>query len=117
MSAPTSNLEQGQLVADDTTRFLARQFTGHILGQPAMGYAPLLATVVSATGTLVEVTVDGFSNSGGTAPSAGTPSFLCYFQRVPTSDPPAAGTKCYIAFPANDAAGYGVVVAFRGWPS
>lgn len=120
----TQQLEQGQLVAQDDTRFLARQFTGHVVGQPAMGYAPLLATVSAVyetpTGDLVEVTIAGFNNSAATTGGAGTPSFLCYYQPVPTpsggAQSPPVGTKCYVAFPPNEAQGHGVVVAFRGWP-
>lgn len=114
----STQVEQGQLVAQDTTRVLQRLFTGHIVGQPAMGSAPLLATVQAVTGTFVEVTVESFNSLSA---ASGTPSFLCYFQPVFGGTPavslkPPAGTKCYVTFPVNASDGYGVVVAFRSWP-
>lgn len=114
----TDTAKQGQLIAEDSTRFLVRQFTGHIVGQPGMGYAPLAASVVSATATTltVDVTIDGF---GTTATTKILPTFRCYYEPHPGATPstPPSGSKCFVLFVGNDSSGLGVVVAFRGWPS
>lgn len=98
----TSQKQQGDLAAQDTTQVLQRIFTGHIVGQPAMGYQPLPATVVSATKTEVVVTITTFGT---------TATFTCYCQAQASA--PSAGTRCFVQFPKNSN-GYGLVVAFAG---
>ena len=119
---------QGQLAAQDTTRILQKIFTGHVLATPAMGYAPVSATVVAATNdgslggqtysvdTVAIVTVDGFSDQA---------TFTCYYEprfhwngsANVSASPPGSGTPCLVAFPPNDPQGFGWVVAFTGWPT
>jgi hypothetical protein len=105
-SAPaTPELVQGELIASDPTRALTRIFSGHIVGQPAMGYLPLNATVVAAIGTTqCTVTVDGFDSNN-------TATFTCNFQTQTST--PSAGTACIICFPGNDPQGYGWVLGFK----
>ena len=131
-AAPPAHSE---LVTQDTTQVLQRLFTGHIVGQPAMGYRPLLGLVsANTTPTTVTVTITGFSpvttssglvtESGGVpkAPTpAPTPTFSCYYEPRPqasgTTKKPPVGTKCLVVFPGNDPVNRGFVVAFVGWPT
>lgn len=110
MTAPLNPLP-----AQDTAEVLNRMFTGRVTGQPAMGYAPIEASVVSATATQVVVAVTGFSSSAG---------FTCYYEprwywngsaNVRAEPPP--GATCIICFPPNDPNGYGWAISFRGWPT
>lgn len=101
---------EGTLVSQDTTQTLQRLFTGHIVGQPAMGYRPLIGKVISATATAVVVTITTFS---------ATASFTCRYEPRPQSTSPhtpPVGTTCLVVFPANEPEGYGWAIAFLGWP-
>ena len=107
-----------QIGAQDTTRILQKLFTGHVVGQPAMGYAPLEATVVSADNSTwqVVVTVNGFDSQA---------TFTCYYEphfhwngsTNVKAAPPPKGTACLVAFPPNDPQGLGWAIAFTGWPT
>lgn len=101
---------QSQLAAQDSTRVLQQIFTGHVVGQPAMGYSPLMAKVLgpgTAAGTVV-VTITGF---GGSTTPGGVPSFVC---RYAGTTAPAPASACCIAFPTNDPQGVGIVLVALG---
>ena len=124
---PPTGMAQSSL-GTPSADILNRMFTGRVTATPAMGYTPLLATVVNvtagmpasgsapATGPQVVVTVIGFDN-----PSA-TPTFTCNFEprfKPPSSTAltPPAGTRCTVFFPPNDSGGIGWVAGFQDWPS
>lgn len=78
---------------------LQAMFTGQRVASPAMGTAPLEATVIEATATAIIVTIDGFST---------TATYQCryapeYRWNGSANEPviPDAGAKCLIAFPTN----------------
>ena len=114
---------QGQLASQDTTQILQRIFTGHIVAQPAMGYAPIEAVVVSADNTAWEVvvTINGFDSPSGSP----TPTLTCHYEPRWHWDgsanvkaaPPPAGTPCLVTFPTNTGDGLGWAIAFSGWPT
>lgn len=119
--APKATQLAGQLGSQDTTQILQRLFTGHIVGQPAMGFAPLLANVQQVNGPAREVivTVPSFDDNFG---------FTCRYEphyywngseNVEATPPIPAPTptQCLIVFPGNDPQGYGWVLGFIGWPT
>ncbi len=109
---------ESPLPGQDTTQILNRLFTGRVVGQPAMGYTPIAATVVSGENspTQVVVTVVGF-DSQATCTCHYEPKFHWNGSTNVASSPPPKGTACVICFPPNDPNGYGWAIAFTGWPT
>ena len=124
MTTPSSKItttqpQQGDLVAQDTTQQLQRLFTGHLVGQPATGNLPLLATVTQVTSVngfpAVVVTLDGFGENA---------AFQCYFEKrfywngsANVEALPPTGIPCVVVFPKNDPQNVGFALAFLGWPT
>jgi hypothetical protein len=100
--------------------FISRTFTGRAVGSPALGYLPLVATVVSATTSTVVVTVNDFGK--GSNPAAGNVSqFTCAFEprfgSGSTAKTPPAGKQCLVVFTKNSGPASGWVLAFYDWPT
>jgi hypothetical protein len=121
MSDSTPSGLQQRIGGQDSTRVLQKMFTGHIVGKPAMGWAPITGIVLSATTNSCVVQIDNFPNKNTTGTQS-FPSFTCAVE--PRHDPsdgspiaPPHGTACLVAFPTNGDDGTPWVLAFRGWPS
>jgi hypothetical protein len=114
-----------QLGGQDSSRLFHKLFTGHVVGKPAMGWAPLTAVVVGANENQVIVTIDMFNNTASAASSTfnvSTPTFSCNYEPRFSGGSqviPPVNTPCLVVFPpaGPQGSGYPWVIAFGGWPT
>lgn len=109
----TSDNQGTGLAAEDTTQFLQRLFTGHVVSKDGLGGGiGLAATVVSATATTCIVEIVGFEGV----------TFTCNYETrvvwpgIPSPNTtviPPPGTACVCCFPPNDPTKTGWVMSFE----
>lgn len=128
-----STAQQAELVTQDTTQFLQRAFTGHVVSGAAMGESVLAAKVDGlgptgviqhGTGWLTVPTVNvellnWIPSTTERTPKALSPVWRAFYAKPLGATPstPPAGTACYVSFIPNDPGKNALVIAFFGWPT